>query len=93
MRLGSQANLTNAVRVALLLLPERFTEEDLFLKIAGLSYRGDFRMRINAENPHKVYNIVYAQMDAFRELYKPIIEDLPNLNYLADGSLEVITLM
>jgi hypothetical protein len=28
------------MRAALLMLPERFTEEDLFVKIAGLSYRG-----------------------------------------------------
>jgi mitochondrial translocator assembly and maintenance protein 41 len=88
MRLASKMNLQNAVRAALLMLPERFTEEDLFLKIAGISYRGDFRM-IFGENPHKVFNIVYAQSDAFKEKYAPIIQDLPNVNYLEDGSLEV----
>ncbi|KAJ3262068.1 DnaJ sub B member 13 [Boothiomyces macroporosus] len=86
-KLATKQNLENAVRVALLMLPERFTEEDLFLKIAGLSYRGDFRM-LFGENPHKVYNIVYAQMDAFHEKYVDIITELPNVNYLADGSLE-----
>jgi translocator assembly and maintenance protein 41 len=70
------------------MLPERFTEQELFLKIAGLSYRGDFRM-IFGENPHKVFNIVYAQHNAFKEKYEPIIHDLPNVNYLADGSIEV----
>lgn len=45
-------------------------------------------MRVG-ENPHKVYNIVYTQMDAFRSIYKPIIEDLPNVNYLPDGTIEV----
>jgi hypothetical protein len=44
------------------------------------------------ENPHKVYNIVYAQMDAFREKYRPVIQDLPNLEYLSDGTLQVICL-
>jgi translocator assembly and maintenance protein 41 len=86
--LATKMNLENAIRISLLMLPERFTEEDLYLKIAGLSYSGDFRMRIG-ENPYKVFNIVYAQMDAFREKYDPIIEDLPNISKLADGSLEV----
>ncbi|KAJ3307086.1 Mitochondrial translocator assembly and maintenance protein 41 [Kappamyces sp. JEL0829] len=85
--LASKKNLENAVRVSLLMLPERFTEEELFLKIAGLSYSGDFRMLVG-ENPHKVYNIVYAQMDAFRQQYDPIIQELPNVNRLADGTLE-----
>jgi translocator assembly and maintenance protein 41 len=86
--LATKMNLENAIRVSLLMLPERFTEEELYLKIGGLSYSGDFRMRIG-ENPYKVFNIVYAQMDAFREKYDPIIDDLPNINRLADGSLEV----
>jgi translocator assembly and maintenance protein 41 len=87
-RLASKANLYNAMRAALLLLPERFTEEELYLKITGLSYRGDFRM-VFGENPHKVFNIVYAQMDAFKDKYAPVIHDLPNVNFLPDGSLEV----
>ncbi len=60
-RLATKQNLQNALRAAMLMLPERFSEEDLYLKIAGLSYRGDFRMMFG-ENPHKVFNIVYAQM-------------------------------
>ena len=59
--LATKKNLENAIRAALLMLPERFTEEDLYLTIAGLSYSGDFRMLVG-ENPHKVFNIVYAQM-------------------------------
>jgi translocator assembly and maintenance protein 41 len=95
--LACQKNLESAVKTSLLMLPERFTEEDLFLKIAGLSYSGDFRM-IVGENPHKVFNIVYAQMvwililtkkDAFKEKYDSVINDLPHVNRLADGSLEV----
>ena len=78
-----------AMRAALLMLPDRFNEEDLFLKIAGLSYRGDFRM-VFGENPHKVFNIVYAQMEAFKAKYSPVIHDLPNINYLSDGTLEVL---
>ena len=38
--LASRKNLRSAVRTALLLLPNQFTEEELFHTIAGLSYRG-----------------------------------------------------
>lgn len=39
-RLASSVNLMNALRVSLLMLPESFSEEELFLRIAGLSYKG-----------------------------------------------------
>ncbi|KAI8592247.1 mitochondrial matrix Mmp37-domain-containing protein [Geranomyces variabilis] len=84
--LANRRNLRASVRTALLLLPTEFTEEELFCAIAGLSYTGDFRMKMG-ENPHKVFNIVYTQMDAFRELYKPVIEDLPNVNYVSESQI------
>ncbi|TPX59224.1 phosphatidate cytidylyltransferase [Powellomyces hirtus] len=79
--LANRRNLRASVRAALLLLPSEFSEEELFCAIAG-----DFRMKMG-ENPHKVFNIVYSQMDSFRELYKPIIEDLPNVNYVSESQL------
>ncbi|GAA5838508.1 hypothetical protein JCM11251_003411 [Rhodosporidiobolus azoricus] len=72
-RLANQVNLASALRTALLLLPESFTELQLFEEIAGLSYRGDFRMRVG-ENPHKVRNIVAAQLPAFRGLYGGLLK-------------------
>ena len=42
------------------------------------------------ENPYKIYNIVYGQMEAFREKYMPIIEQLPNVAYIHDDMLEAI---
>ncbi|GAA6055693.1 hypothetical protein JCM3770_001024 [Rhodotorula araucariae] len=72
-RLANQVNLASALRTALLLLPESFTEVELFEEIAGLSYRGDFRMRVG-ENPHKVRNIVAAQLPAFRSLYGGLLK-------------------
>ncbi|KAJ3087870.1 Mitochondrial translocator assembly and maintenance protein 41, partial [Quaeritorhiza haematococci] len=86
--LANQTNLYNAVRTSLLLLPSEFTEEELFLCIAALSYKGDIRT-LFVENPYKVNNIVYSQMDRFREIYRPILEDLPNVAYVRDSTLQV----
>ncbi|KAI7524781.1 hypothetical protein KC331_g17905 [Hortaea werneckii] len=82
-RLANQVNLISALRTALLMLPERFTERQLYERIAGLSYLGDPRMNpyITSENPNKVSNIVGAQLPGFRQLYVPLIEDLPNVTF------------
>ena len=80
-RLANQINLISAVRVALLMLPERFTEQQLYQAIAGISYTGDPRMRFRSENPNKVRNIVENQLPNFRQLYHPLVENLPNVGY------------
>ena len=80
-RLANQINLLSAVRTALLLLPPSFTEEQLYSTIAGISYMGDPRMSLAAENPQKVLNIVSAQLSNFRRLYAPLIENLPNVSF------------
>ncbi|KAL2006724.1 hypothetical protein VTN00DRAFT_9392 [Thermoascus crustaceus] len=80
-RLANQMNLLSAVRVALLLLPPEFTEYELYSTIAGISYMGDLRMSLPAENPRKVNNIVSNQMTNFRRLYAPLIENLPNVTF------------
>lgn len=87
-RLANQVNLTEAVRVALLTLPERFSEKELFERIAGISYVGDFRMVVG-ENPNKVRNIVDAQMSHFHRLYYGLLDDLPNVTSLNDGYYQV----
>lgn len=78
-RLANQFNLLSAVRVALLLLPGEFSEFDLYRTIAGISYMGDLRMSLPAEDPRKVKNIVSGQMAHFRRLYAPLINTLPNV--------------
>ncbi|KAF2721270.1 mitochondrial matrix Mmp37 [Polychaeton citri CBS 116435] len=82
-RLANQVNLISALRTALLMLPETFTERQLYEQIAGLSYLGDLRMNsyIGGENPQKISNIVGAQLPSFRQLYVPLIENLPNVNF------------
>jgi translocator assembly and maintenance protein 41 len=87
-RLANQVNLTQAVRVALLTLPAEFNETELYERIAGISYKGDFRMVIG-ENPNKVKNIVEKQLSHFRRVYSHLLEDLPNVAVLENGQLQV----
>lgn len=89
-RLTQQVNLTSALRTALLLLPERFSERELFERIAGLSFAGDPRMLLPAENRNKVKNIVRKQLEQFRELYRRLGVGLPGVQWAANsGDSEV----
>lgn len=67
-RMAINNNLKSAVHTALLLLPDSFSDFQLFFTISRLSYNGDFRM-IFGENKKKVQNIVKPQIDAFNNLY------------------------
>lgn len=80
-RLANQINLLSAVRVALLTLPQDFTEKQLYSSIAGMSYIGDPRMSFSGENMNKVESIVSSQMDYFRRLYAPLIDTMPNVSF------------
>lgn len=68
-------NLRSAMSTALLLLPNEFSEAELYTKIAAVSYMGDVRMAF-AENPRKVQNIVLNQFNHFRELYLPLFKEV-----------------
>nr|CCA21334.1 MMP37like protein putative [Albugo laibachii Nc14] len=70
--IASRQNLLHAVHYALLNLPEKFTKQKLFMKIASISYAGDFRMTFG-ENPKKVRNIVDGNFQAFCRLYENTI--------------------
>lgn len=88
MRITKQVNLTHAVRASLLMLPKNFTSRELFRTIAGLSFEGDFRMRVGGENPRKVEMIVDSQLPLFRSRYGSIIEGLGNLEYIGEDLLQ-----
>ncbi|XP_071384371.1 phosphatidate cytidylyltransferase, mitochondrial isoform X3 [Centroberyx affinis] len=89
LRAALVGNLKSAVTASFLMLPESFTEEDLFLQIAGLSYAGDFRMVIG-EDKSKVANIVKDNIQHFRILYSNILQDCPQVVYKPQqGRLEV----
>lgn len=89
LRASLVSNLKSAVTASFLMLPESFSEEDLFLQIAGLSYAGDFRMVIG-EDKSKVTNIVKENIEHFRLLYSNILRDCPQVVYKPlQGKLEV----
>ncbi|XP_045592279.1 phosphatidate cytidylyltransferase, mitochondrial [Procambarus clarkii] len=75
LRSALKINLYAAIHTALLLLPESFSEDQLYLALAGLSYTGDFRMHVG-EDQDKVRNIVQAQTQEFRSLYLPVLKEL-----------------
>ncbi|XP_074952716.1 phosphatidate cytidylyltransferase, mitochondrial isoform X3 [Phalacrocorax aristotelis] len=83
------SNLKSAVTAAFLMLPESFSEEDLYMQIAGLSYSGDFRMVIG-EDRSKVQNIVKPNVPHFQKLYSNILQNCPQVVYKHHlGRLEI----
>ncbi|TKR93791.1 hypothetical protein L596_008186 [Steinernema carpocapsae] len=66
-------NRLTALQVALLLLPESFTMEELFNQIVKLSYNGDFRMLLG-EDKNKISKILQGAMDRLQGVYSPLLE-------------------
>ncbi|XP_074054647.1 phosphatidate cytidylyltransferase, mitochondrial isoform X1 [Macrotis lagotis] len=89
LRAALESNLKSAITTAFLMLPESFSEEDLFVQIAGLSYSGDFRMLIGEEKA-KVLNIVKSNIPRFRELYGELLCKNPQVIYKQNqGRVEI----
>jgi mitochondrial translocator assembly and maintenance protein 41 len=74
---AAERNIAAATSAALLTLPARFAERDLYLAAARLSYAGDIRETFRAEVADKVQNIVRANLSRFRGLYHSALCDLP----------------
>ncbi|XP_078444762.1 translocator assembly/maintenance protein isoform X1 [Wolffia australiana] len=75
-------NLRAAISAALLLSEPEFSEEELYMKICGLSYSGDLRM-LFAEDKNKVKKIVRGKWGKFQEMYRPCLNE-----HLEEGLLE-----
>lgn len=86
-RLTQQVNLVSAIRTALLSLPAEFSETELFERITGMSYAGDPRMLLPAENRGKVGNIVRKQAPQFKELYHRLVTGLPGVHWSPHSSV------
>eukprot|EP00299_Pterocystis_sp_00344_P016978 c8524_g1_i4.p1 GENE.c8524_g1_i4~~c8524_g1_i4.p1 ORF type:complete len:184 (+),score=43.87 c8524_g1_i4:475-1026(+) len=73
---ASEANLSHALHCSLAVLPQKFTQDELFTTICSLSYLGDMRMSMFGlgEDPNKVKNIVNNNRDRFQALYRHTIQ-------------------
>ncbi len=67
-------NRRMALHVALMTLPNNFSQVELYKKIASISYTGDSRMAVG-ENPNKVGNIVLGNMIEFEKIYQPLFTE------------------
>ena len=65
---AAAANLRAALAAALLTLPETFSAEALRVALCGLSYRGDARTWLGAEDRHKVARIAAGSAAAIDAL-------------------------
>ncbi|KAF8367703.1 hypothetical protein PRIPAC_85532 [Pristionchus pacificus] len=66
-------NRLSALQASLLLLPTTFTYQQLFEKLVGLSYKGDFRMIIG-EDQGKIAKIARGNADRLEEVYAPLLQ-------------------
>ncbi|EES09918.1 phosphatidate cytidylyltransferase, mitochondrial isoform X2 [Sorghum bicolor] len=82
MRKVNSINLEMATSASLLLLPEEFTEYDLYAQICSLSYMGDLRM-LFAEDKDKVKKIVEGSFQSFQLMYRPLLQE-----YIVEGLLK-----
>ncbi|CAM0873770.1 unnamed protein product [Alopecurus aequalis] len=81
----NMVNLKMATSASLLLLPEEFTEYDLYAQICSLSYMGDLRM-LFAEDKDKVKKIVEGSFQPFQLMYRPLLQE-----YISEGILKAST--
>jgi translocator assembly and maintenance protein 41 len=76
-------NLPAALAASLLLLSQddglqQYSLADVYQQIAQLSYAGDFRTKLGAEDPNKIHKLVHSpgQLQRFDDLYKDSLRDM-----------------
>jgi len=101
-----QGNLMGALAASLLLVPGDNTNNNnnnsvveslpnIFCRIAGLSYSGDFRMAVGAEDPEKIHKLVHSagKYPLWKNLYQNAFhklsqEGLIHITDDGDGTME-----
>lgn len=71
---AQEHNVLSAVRSALLLLPSHFQTKELLKVICGISYAGDIRVMLAAEDNRKVERIVSGSEERLRKLFQKPLE-------------------
>lgn len=69
-----EINYLNALKASLLMLPDNSKEEEIYKKIASLSYIGDIRVKFGFENKEKINNIVSGSYKFFKDTYQDKID-------------------
>jgi translocator assembly and maintenance protein 41 len=92
-------NLPAALAASLLILSkdddgiQEYSLADVYQQIAQLSYAGDFRTKVGAEDPNKIHKLVHSpgQLHRFDELYKDSLRDLEQaglVSVMDEGRIE-----
>lgn len=72
-----ETNYRMAAITAGMMVPSLVHESDLYMAICKLSYYGDRRL----EDPKKVKNLVFGNLEKFKEIYRPIVFSLKGLKF------------
>jgi translocator assembly and maintenance protein 41 len=84
-REARKTNMKAAAAAAMVILPQNFSELDLYYVISGLSYAGDVRLLFGAENPNKLSNMIYKRpqsLHRFRKTFETTLENLESRGLL-----------
>lgn len=65
-----------------------FTMEQLLEAIVGLSYLGDIRCMVGAEDPRKVTKIVSNQCELLEAIYRPLLDQDKSIRRIVNGDEE-----
>lgn len=87
-------NIQNALRIALLILPEEFSYQDLFIEIALFAYDGKQFKTTRTKNREKIHEMVEPKMQDYFQYYLSHLKQhfshciqLPDPNEMSDGKI------